>query len=75
MEANVIERSIYHLYFLREVAMPCKATEKASGQSESQKTRVKGTFARASVGVSMGKTRQGKVNSVGLASLNNSSGS
>jgi len=53
--------------------MPCEATWEASGQSEAEGMRDR-TWTRVSLVASMGKARQGRVNSLGLASLNYSGG-
>lgn len=52
--------------------MPCRATEAAPGFRQVTKDRNKRKVkARAFIGVSAGKARQGRENSLGLASLNN----
>lgn len=52
--------------------MPCRATEEAPGFGQVAKDKNKRKVkARVSVGVSAGKAKQGRENSLGLASLNN----
>ena len=67
-EANVIERRIYYLYSQKEENMLSHTgTHRKHQDGEEANDRSRGRHGLIFIGISLAKTRQGRVNSPGLA--------